>query len=122
MFSFWDANELFDLLPQSGSHKTCYISASTEPFSEEMEIDEGKMLQWMDHFKIDFDVGIDEAGKRSFKRRHVSAHASKLELKELIDKIRPAKIIPIHSNTPELFEEMFKGMVLLTRNAQTIEI
>jgi ribonuclease J len=122
MFSFWDANELFDLITREASHKTRYISASTEPFSEEMEIDEGKMVQWMEFFGIDCDFERDEKGKKTFKRRHVSGHASKPELKELIEKINPAKIIPIHSNHPEQFEEMFKGKTVLPKNAQAIEI
>jgi hypothetical protein len=42
MFSYWDANELFDLNELKGNHRTRYISASTEPFSEEMEINEEK--------------------------------------------------------------------------------
>jgi len=44
------------------------------------------------------------------------------ELKELIERINPAKIIPIHSNSPELFEEMFKEKILLPKNSQAIEI
>ena len=52
MFSYWDANELFDLIPLDSNHKTRYISASTEPFSEEMEIDEAKMVNWLDFFNI----------------------------------------------------------------------
>jgi ribonuclease J len=122
MFSFWDANELFDLLPLEGNHRTRYISASTEPFSEEMDIDEQKMEQWMDYFNIDCDYETDEKGKRSFKRRHVSGHASKPELKETIDKITPTKIIPIHTNHPEQFEEMFKGKIVLPKNSEAIEI
>ncbi len=52
MFSFWDANELFDLIPKdSVDHKTKYISASTEPFNEEMEIDESKFMNWLDYFQ-----------------------------------------------------------------------
>lgn len=122
MFSFWDANELFDLIPLDGNHKTRYISASTEPFSEEMEIDEQKMVHWLDFFKIDCDYEVDEKGVRSFKRRHVSGHASKPELKELIERINPAKIIPIHSEKPELFGEIFKGAIELPKNSQAIEI
>jgi ribonuclease J len=122
MFSFWDANELFDLLPLAGNHRTRYISASTEPFSEEMDIDEQKMEQWMEFFKIHCDYETDQKGKRSFKRRHVSGHASKPELKEVIDKITPTQIIPIHTNNPELFEEMFKGKIVLPKNSESIEI
>jgi ribonuclease J len=122
MFSFWDANELLDLLPLDGNHRTRYISASTEPFSEEMDIDEQKMEQWMEYFKIDCDYETDEEGKRTFKRRHVSGHASKPELREVIDKIKPTKITPIHTNHPEQFEEMYKGKVQLPKNSQSIEI
>jgi len=121
MFSFWDANELFDLIPLDGKHETRFISASTEPFSEEMEIDEGKMFHWMDYFGIDCDFDVDHKGNRCFKRRHVSGHASKPELKEVITKINPSIIIPIHSNNPELFKEMFAGKVLLPKTAQPID-
>jgi ribonuclease J len=121
MFSFWDANELFDLLPAEGNHKTRYISASTEPFSEEMEIDEGKMVEWMRFFGVNYDLDEESQGKR-FKRRHVSGHASKPELREVIEKINPAQIIPIHTHYPEQFEEMFKGKVVVPKYGQTIEI
>jgi ribonuclease J len=122
MFSFWDANELFDLIPLNGNHETRYISASTEPFSEEMEIDEGKMMQWMEFFNIKCDYDIDKKGKQTFRRRHVSGHASRPELKEVLSRINPAVIIPVHSNKPELFEEMFKGKILLPKNSQSIEL
>ncbi len=122
MFSFWDANELFDLIPSSGNHKTRYICASTEPFSEEMDIDEGKMVQWMDFFKIDCDFEVDQDGVRSFKRRHVSGHASKIELKDMMDRINPAKIIPIHTTNASKFESMFEGKVIQPKYAQSIEL
>ncbi len=122
MFSFWDANELFDLIPPNGNHRTQYISASTEPFSEEMDIDERKMVQWMDFFKVECNFEVDQEGERSFKRRHVSGHASKPELQELIDKINPTKIIPVHSNYPEMFEELFRGKVFLPKNSEAIEL
>ena len=56
MFSYWDANELFDLIKPKSHQKTRYISASTEPFNEEMEIDEAKMVNWLDFFNIDYDL------------------------------------------------------------------
>jgi ribonuclease J len=121
MFSYWDANELFDLIPIESNHKTRYISASTEPFSEEMEVDEAKMVNWMDFFKIVYDY--EGSGKqKSFVRRHVSGHASKPELKELIQKINPAKIIPIHTEHCELFQEMFGEKIVLPKYAQPIEV
>jgi ribonuclease J len=121
MFSYWDANELFDLIPLDTKEKTRYISASTEPFSEEMEIDESKMVNWLDFFNINYDYEIREKQK-FFVRRHVSGHASKNELKELIDKINPKRIIPIHTTHQKLFEDMFPGRIILPKYAKPIEV
>ena len=101
--------------------KTKYISASTEPFSEEMEIDEYKMVNWLDFFNINYDYERKE-GRKFFVRRHVSGHASKNELKELIDKINPKNIIPIHTKHPKQFEEIFPGKVILPKYSESIEI
>lgn len=121
MFSYWDANELFDLINLNSHQKTRYISASTEPFNEEMEIDEAKMVNWLDFFNIDYDYELKNKQK-IFVRRHVSGHASKPELKELIKKINPARIIPIHTETPKQFEEMFGDKVVFPKYAQPIEV
>ena len=122
MFSYWDANELFDLTPLENKYKPRYISASTEPFSEEMEIDEAKMLNWMDFFEISYDFVFNKKGQKEFTRRHVSGHASKPELKELIDRINPTKIIPIHTTNRKQFEEMFGNKVVFPKYAMPIEV
>jgi ribonuclease J len=122
MFSYWDANELFDLTPFNGKYKTRYISASTEPFSEEMEIDEAKMVNWLNFFDVDYDFEVNEKGQTIFTRRHVSGHASKPELKELIEKINPVKIIPMHTKHCEVFEGLFGEKVVLPQYAQPIDI
>ncbi|MGD0450721.1 MAG: MBL fold metallo-hydrolase [Candidatus Bathyarchaeia archaeon] len=121
MFSYWDKNELFDLIPIDNNSKTLYVSASTEPFSEEMEIDESKMVNWLDFFNINYDYETKDK-QIIFVRRHASGHASKNELKELIKRINPEKIVPIHTTNPELFEDMFPGRVILPKYAQPIEI
>ena len=122
MFSYWDANELFDLTPLESNQKTMFISASTEPFSEEMEIDESKMLNWLDFFEIEYDYNINDKGQKEITRRHVSGHASKPELKELIERINPAKIIPIHTTNLKQFQEMFGTKVVCPKNAQPMEV
>jgi ribonuclease J len=121
MFSYWDSNELFDLIPPQTNPKVRYISASTEPFNEEMEIDETKMVQWLDYFGVDYDFET-KGKKKIFMRRHVSGHASKPELKELIEKINPVKIIPIHTTHKELFQEMFKDKIILPKYSVSIQI
>ena len=121
MLSYWDANDLFDLIPPGHKHNTKYISASTEPFNEEMEIDETKMVHWLDFFGISYDHEMNGELK-IFVRRHVSGHASKSELFELLEKTKPAKIIPIHSEKTNLFVEMFGLKVTLPSYAQPINL
>ncbi|HUK85303.1 MAG TPA: MBL fold metallo-hydrolase [Candidatus Acidoferrum sp.] len=121
MFTYWDSNELFDLIPLNSEHKTRYISASTEPFNEEMEIDETKMINWLDFFNISYDYQTNK-GQKIFIRRHVSGHASQSELKELIEKINPKTIIPIHTTKPELFKKIFAGKLVLPIYGLSIEM
>ena len=107
MFSYWDTNELFDLIPLGDEdHKTKYIKASTAPFNDEMVIDEAKFMKWLDKFKVKYDSIIVKE-KKLFKRRHISGHASQDELKDLITAINPEKIVPIHTKHPEIFERLF---------------
>ena len=53
-----------------------------------MEIDETKMVNWLDFFKVTYDYQ-SEKEKKTFVRRHVSGHASQSELKELIRQNKP---------------------------------
>jgi hypothetical protein len=109
MFSYWNANELFDLIPRElNGLKTKYICASTEPFNEEMEIDEEKFFNWLDAFEVSYEWEIKN-GVKMFIRRHVSGHASQAELKELISKINPDMIIPVHTDKAEMFVQLFRG-------------
>jgi ribonuclease J len=103
MFSFWDANELFDLSsPEGKIPYSKYIRASCEPFNDEMEIDEEKLMNWLDKFGVDYDI-TNKDGKKFFKRAHVSGHVSRNEISEIIRKIKPRKVIPIHTQYPDEF-------------------
>ena len=48
----------------------------------------------------------EEENKNHFKRAHVSGHASRPELKELIKRINPETIIPIHTEHPDEFHKI----------------
>jgi len=105
MFSFWDANGLFDLSNEDGVIPSSrYIRASCEPFNDEMEIDEEKLMNWLNKFGISYVT--EEENKNHFKRAHVSGHASRLELKEIIKRINPGIIIPIHTQHPDEFHKI----------------
>ena len=94
-------------------------TGTTRRVCEEMEIDEEKMVNWLDFFNVDYDSEIKK-DKKMFVRRHVSGHASKSELYELIEKMAPLKIIPIHTMEPNSFIEMIGQKVTLPNYAQPI--
>jgi mRNA degradation ribonuclease J1/J2 len=48
--------------------------------------------------------------KKRIERSHVSGHASRPELQELISKIDPRIVIPVHTERPGAFEELVKAM------------
>lgn len=83
---FYEFNELIDIAPPP---KSAYISASTEPFSEEMEIDERRLNNWLRHFNL---LGEGE----NVTHIHASGHASGSELIEMIEEIGPKVVVPVH--------------------------
>nr|MDO8119572.1 MBL fold metallo-hydrolase RNA specificity domain-containing protein [Candidatus Sigynarchaeota archaeon] len=107
MFSYWNVNELLDLSNSSGELPQCkYIRASCEPFNDEMYVDEAKLMAWLDKFKISYDPDVT-GGQTIVKRKHVSGHASKPELEDLIKNLSPKVVYPVHTEDPGAF----KGMV-----------
>jgi len=110
MFTPMDVNELFDLIPENNADwpKARYISASTEPFNDEMEIDEARFMNWLDKFAVAYEFETDAKEHKHFIRRHVSGHVSQPELLELITKLNPDVIMPIHTTNTELFTELLR--------------
>jgi ribonuclease J len=89
--TFFDMSELIDIAPDKGS--ICIHSAS-EPHNEEQAIDEKRLNCWLEFFKLE---------KHHF---HASGHASGVELQRLVKTINPAVLIPIHTEKPELFQNI----------------
>jgi ribonuclease J len=113
MFGYWDCNELFDLIPENKPHNTRYIRASTEPFNDEMALDEQKFVNWLDRFNIEFEHSVNEKGEKVFQARHVSGHLSQPEIVELVGMLNPGKIIPIHTTHQEIFRELFPDKIII---------
>lgn len=87
---FFELKELIDVKPEDA----VYIKSSTEPFDEEMQINERKVKNWLDLFNIHYlDKGF-----------HASGHANGPEILEMIRKINPQKIYPIHTTHPPAFD------------------
>ncbi|MEM0007734.1 MAG: MBL fold metallo-hydrolase [Candidatus Bathyarchaeia archaeon] len=86
--SFYDLEQLVEIKPQPGS---CYISSSSEPFNEEMEIDYEKLVNWLRHY------GLPQY------HVHVSGHIMPLQLKAILEEIGAKTIFPVHTENAELF-------------------
>jgi ribonuclease J len=82
--------ELIDIRPESGG---TYIHAATEAFNEEGEREESVIRNWIDH------VGF------SYEQLHASGHAPMAEVGELVRQVSSSRVIPIHTEHPELFSE-----------------
>jgi ribonuclease J len=84
--------ELIDIRPSEGGE---FIHSMSEPFSEE-DIGLEVMDNWLKHFGL---------------RRHqihASGHCPPDDLVQIINKVKPKKLVPIHTEHPELFDELFK--------------
>ncbi len=91
--SFYDLEQLVEIKPQPGS---CYISSSSEPFNEEMEIDYEKLVNWLRHY------GLPQY------HVHVSGHIMPLQLKAILEEIGGKTIFPVHTENAELFAKFMQ--------------
>ncbi len=84
----WNFPELIDIRPDRGG---TYIHAATEAFNEEGEQEEGVIRNWIDHMGF------------SYHQLHASGHAPMHEVGRLVGRVGAKKVVPIHTEHPELF-------------------
>lgn len=96
----YDLKELVDLRPPAGS---VYIKSVCEPFDLEMEIDWERVKNWIDHFRLELATA------------HVSGHASGTQIGEMLGRVKPKNVIPIHTEKADLFRQW--GLKLYLPNA-----
>ena len=90
----WYLPELIDIRPSKGG---AYIHATTEAFNEEGEQDEATIRNWVDYFGF------------SYHQIHASGHAPMDKVGELMSRIRAKRVIPIHTERPDLFPSLARG-------------
>lgn len=108
-FSLLDMNALIDIKPTGG----LYVYSSSEPFSEEQNIDFKRLNNWLSFYKFDVkgvSFELQEDNNVTVKIEpgyHCSGHATGEELKQMIEEISPKIIVPIHTTNPQWFREKF---------------
>ena len=96
LFNF---QELIDIRPDPGSH---FIHSMSEPFSEE-DINDELMHTWLEHFKLEF------------HQVHASGHCSGAHIKELIQRINPKTVIPIHTEYPDMVKGWAENTLIVEK-------
>lgn len=94
-FTLYDMNESMDISPGAGS---AYILSSSEPFNEEMEINHEKLCNWLSYLGI------------PLYQIHASGHARPHEMKEVVERINPRTVIPVHTECPELYAKYLENL------------
>lgn len=112
-FSFWDIKHLMDIKPKPGS---LYIYSTSEAFTEEREIDIWRLWNWLSIFEmraVGFTLseksGIQKPKPTFVKGYHSSGHISGEELIDLVRRIGPKYLIPVHTENPQFFADELKG-------------
>ena len=88
-----------------------YIYSASEHFldGEENKQEKAVLDNWMAHFKV------------KFHKAHCSGHASRQDLEEVIRKIKPKILIPIHTENAEGFRK-FHDNVIIPEKEKKMEI
>lgn len=86
--SFSNMGELVEIRPESGSN---FILSTSEPFNEEREIEFDKFKNWLDHFGL------------PMYHIHCSGHIMPNELRQILSRIHPRTVLPVHTEYPTLF-------------------
>ncbi len=94
-FTLFDMNESLDVSPEPGA---AYILSSSEPFNEEMEINYGKLCNWLSYLGI------------PLYQIHASGHARPHEMKQVVKRIGPRVVVPVHTECPELYARYLEGL------------
>jgi ribonuclease J len=86
---FFELKELIDIRPERG----IYLKSMTEPFDEQMEVNEEKVRSWLRLFNLPLLTGF-----------HASGHANGEEILDMIRRINPEEVYPIHTEGKEQFK------------------
>ena len=92
---FTHLTELIDVQPPRGSP---FIHSKSEPFEEDDLTDE-VLDNWLDRFGL---------VRHQF---HASGHLSEAEVKDMIERIAPQRVYPVHTEHPERFAAFARQVV-----------
>ena len=96
---FWRLNMLLEMA--DSIEGGVFIYSTSEPHNEEQECDMERVRNWVRKMRMEM-VGDPEEGTRL----HVSGHATRGAIKELVKALRPKYLIPVHTTAPQRFKKV----------------
>jgi ribonuclease J len=89
--SDYQLQKLIDVRPSEGSS---YVRSQTEPFDDEMELQEERVKRWIHHFGL-------ISSEKEWIHTHVSGHGSGDQIRKVIEGSQTERLIPVHTEHEE---------------------
>jgi len=106
--NYYHMGELARIKPMSGS---VYILSSTEPFNEESEMRYERLQEWLRFLGVPMYL------------LHASGHADALDIRYLVEGVKPRVVTPVHTEGSRVFEKFVQVegvQVRCAREGETI--
>ena len=95
--------QLLNLIDVRPSEKSSYIRSSTEPFNDEMKLDQERIKRWLIHFGLISDDG-------AWNTIHVSGHGTGGQIQKVIEGTSPYTLVPIHTEHEDHFDALHSNV------------
>ena len=106
--------QLQNLIDVKPKEESSYIRSSTEPFNDEMELDQERIQRWLIHFGLISKIG-------AWNTIHVSGHGTGDQIKKIVDDTDSKTLIPIHTEHADLFDSMHENVQKVNLN-DTVQV
>ncbi len=107
-FSLFDLNDLLDLENVAGG---VYLYSNSAAYDEEQKVDLQRLRNWVRHAGLRLEGDPEDA---QAARLHSSGHASGEDLLDMVRRVRPRLLLPVHTETPELWGPELDGTGITT--------
>lgn len=104
--SDYQLQNLIDVKPKE---RSSYIRSSTEPFNDEMKLDQERIKRWLVHFGL-------ISGDGDWNTIHVSGHGTKDQIKKIVDGTNSDALIPIHTKHADHFDALHSNVKKVSLN------
>lgn len=97
---FFAINDLDDIsYPNRLPEDSIFIRSLTEPFDDRTKLQENMRINWINLHRL------------PIYQLHVSGHLTQSQLEKMITTINPSFVIPVHTEHPEIFQQIIPQML-----------